>query len=76
MSRRPLCVRPPGTPVPLGFLALAGGAFVTAALQVGWAPFAFPLQLLASVLDFRARDTGFGTAMAVLAGAGWSREPF
>ncbi|MEV7442594.1 hypothetical protein AB0O22_15790 [Streptomyces sp. NPDC091204] len=75
-------LRPLGTPVPLGFLALAGGAFVAAGLQLGWAPpaerngaalvmiaFAFPLQLLASVLGFRARDTAFGTAMAVLAGS-------
>ncbi|MGW6414825.1 hypothetical protein [Streptomyces sp. NPDC055055] len=31
--------------------------------------FAFPLQLLASLLGFRARDTAFGTAMAVLAGS-------
>ncbi|MFF2193017.1 hypothetical protein [Streptomyces sp. NPDC058157] len=75
-------LRPIGTPVPVGFLALAGAAFVTAALQLGWAPpaerqavavvmvaFAFPLQLFASVLGFRARDTAFGTAMAVLAGS-------
>ncbi|MEU6865438.1 hypothetical protein ABZ924_19580 [Streptomyces sp. NPDC046876] len=75
-------LRPVGTPVPLGFLALAGAAFVTAGLQLGWTPpaeraaagtvmiaFAFPLQLLASVLGFRARDTAFGTAMAVLAGS-------
>ncbi|MEV4427840.1 hypothetical protein AB0K23_21145 [Streptomyces sp. NPDC049602] len=66
----------------LGFLALAGGAFATAGLQLRWAPpaerhavaavmiaFAFPLQLLASVLGFRARDTGFGTAMAILGGS-------
>ncbi|MEU9160501.1 hypothetical protein AB0D29_09520 [Streptomyces sp. NPDC048424] len=75
-------VRPLGTPVPLGFLALAGAAFVTAGLQLGWAlppeqhaaavimiAFAFPLQILASILGFRARDTAFGTAMAVLAGS-------
>lgn len=75
-------LRPLGTPVPLGFLALAGAAFVTAGLQLGWAApaeqhaaalvmvaFAFPLQLLASVLGFRARDTAFGTAMALLAGS-------
>ncbi|MYS06319.1 hypothetical protein GTW71_07670 [Streptomyces sp. SID6041] len=77
-----IVMRPLGSPLPLGFLALAAAAFVAAGLQLGWAPsaerhavaavmiaFAFPLQLLASVLGFRARDTAFGTAMALLAGS-------
>ncbi|MEV6734280.1 GPR1/FUN34/YaaH family transporter [Streptomyces sp. NPDC051364] len=76
-------LRPLGTPVPLGFLGLAGGALVTAGMQLGWIPveeqnaaglvlftFAFPLQLLAAIIGFRCRDTAFATAMAVLA-AGW-----
>ncbi len=75
-------LRPLGTPLPMGFLGLAGGTFVLSALQLGWIPFherqavalvllgfAFPLQLMAAVLGFRCRDTAFGTAMAVLAGS-------
>ncbi|MFE5561193.1 GPR1/FUN34/YaaH family transporter [Streptomyces sp. NPDC056544] len=76
-------LRPLGTPLPVGFLGLAGGAFVISAFQLGWIPlherhavalvllaFAFPLQLMAALLGFRGRDTAFATAMAVLA-AGW-----
>lgn len=76
-------VRPFATPVPLGFLGLAGGALVVTALQLGWIPaherhavalvllaYAFLLQLIAALLGFRCRDTAFGTAMAVLA-ASW-----
>ncbi|WP_051838029.1 GPR1/FUN34/YaaH family transporter [Streptomyces sp. NRRL F-2580] len=76
-------LRPLGTPLPVGFLGLAGGALAVSALQLGWIPlhehhavalvllsFAFPLQLLAALLGFRGRDTAFATAMAVLA-ASW-----
>ncbi|MFD9520718.1 GPR1/FUN34/YaaH family transporter [Streptomyces sp. NPDC059979] len=76
-------LRPLGTPLPVGFLGLAAGAFVVAAFQLGWIPlherhavalvllaFAFPLQLMAALLGFRGRDTAFATAMAVLA-TGW-----
>ncbi|MFF4006630.1 GPR1/FUN34/YaaH family transporter [Streptomyces sp. NPDC001717] len=76
-------LRPLGTPLPVGFLGLAAGAFLVSAVQLGWIPpherhavaavlvaFAFPLQLLAALIGFRARDTAFATAMAVLA-TGW-----
>lgn len=74
-------LRPIGNPLPLGFLALAAGTFVLAALQLGWIPvsessdvaivliaFVFPLQLLASVLGYLGRDVVAGTGMGVLAG--------
>ncbi|MGW6577475.1 GPR1/FUN34/YaaH family transporter [Streptomyces sp. NPDC054945] len=76
-------LRPLGTPLPVGFLGLAAGAFIVSALQLGWIPpherhavavvlvaVAFPLQLLATLIGFRARDTAFATAMALLA-TGW-----
>jgi succinate-acetate transporter protein len=69
------------TPLPLGFLALCAGTLLVSGLQLGWlAPadgrqvalillaFVFPLQLLASVLGFIARDVTAGTGMGILAG--------
>ena len=74
-------LRPIANPLPLGFLALAGGTFVLAALQLGWIAtdetpivalvlllFVAPLQLVASVLGFLARDVVAGTGMGVLTG--------
>lgn len=76
-----IVLRPIGSPLPLGFLALAGATTLLSGLQLGWlAPtqgesvafillaFAFPLQLVASVFGFLARDTVGGTGMGVLAG--------
>ncbi|MEU7556677.1 GPR1/FUN34/YaaH family transporter, partial [Streptomyces sp. NPDC044571] len=69
-----------GTPLPLGFIGLAAGAFVLSGLQLDWiafweakvvalvlVAFVFPTQLFAAVLGFRCRDSVAGTAMAVLA---------
>ncbi|WP_432497629.1 acetate uptake transporter family protein [Kineococcus auxinigenes] len=76
-----IVLRPVGTPLPLGFLGLfvATGAF--AALQLDWIGpgqgrvvalaallFTAPLQLLAAVYGFLARDPVAGTGMGVLAG--------
>jgi succinate-acetate transporter protein len=76
-----IVLRPIGHPLPLGFLALAVGTLVLSALQLGWvAPtegrvvaltalgFTAPLQLLAAVLGFQARDTIAGTGMGLLSG--------
>lgn len=76
-----IVLRPIGNPLPLGFLALAGGTFVVSGLQLSWVgptggddvglvlvAFVAPLQLLASVLGFLARDVVAGTGMGVLAG--------
>ena len=76
-----IVLRPLGNPLPLGFLALAGGTFVVSGLQLAWVPpegghdvaliliaFVAPLQLVASVLGFLARDVVAGTGMGVLAG--------
>jgi succinate-acetate transporter protein len=74
-------LRPIGNPLPLGFLALAVGTLLVSGLQLGWLDpsegsqvglilivFVFPLQLLASVLGFLARDVVAGTGMGLLAG--------
>lgn len=76
-----IVLRPIGNPLPLGFLALAAGTVVLSALQLGWLSardghdvaliliaFVVPLQLLASVFGFLARDVVAGTGMGVLAG--------
>jgi succinate-acetate transporter protein len=74
-------LRPIGNPLPLGFLALAGGSIVVSGLQLGWLEpadghdvalillaFVVPLQLLASVFGYLGRDVVAGTAMGLLAG--------
>lgn len=76
-----IVLRPLGNPLPLGFLALAGGTLLVSGLQLGWlAPsdgqdvaliliaFVFPLQLLAATFGYLARDVVAGTGMGVLAG--------
>jgi uncharacterized protein len=74
-------LRPVGTPLPLGFLALAVATTAFAAVQLGWVAaeqgrvaalaallFTVPLQLVACVFGFLARDPVAGTGMGVLAG--------
>jgi uncharacterized protein len=76
-----IVLRPLGNPLPLGFLALAGGTLLVSGLQLGWLEpadgqdvaiiliaFVFPLQLLASVFGYLARDVVAGTGMGLLAG--------
>lgn len=74
-------LRPVGSSLPLGFLALGGASILLSGLQLGWLPpgasrqigllllvFAVPAQLLASVFGFLARDSAGGTGMSILAG--------
>lgn len=74
-------LRPQGTPLPLGFLGLFVATVSFSALQLDWIPetegktvalaalgLTVPLQLIASVFGFLARDPVAGTGMGVLAG--------
>lgn len=74
-------LRPIGTPLPLGFIGLTVATTAFAAVQLGWVPqtqdrmaalaalaFTVPVQLLAAVLGFGARDPVAGTGMGILAG--------
>jgi uncharacterized protein len=76
-----IVLRPIGNPLPLGFLALAGGTLVVSGLQLGWLQqeegrqvgiillaFVVPLQFLTSIFGFLARDVVAGTGMGILAG--------
>jgi succinate-acetate transporter protein len=76
-------VRPLGTVLPLGFMVFGVGALLTAAYSLGWLPlsdgaqvftlllvFVVPVQAVAAVFAFLARDTAGGTSMAVF-GATW-----
>ncbi len=75
-------LRPIGSPLPLGFLALAVGTFVLAGLQLSWIAktqmhevglliiaFVFPLQALAAIYGFLSRDPVAGTGIGLLAGS-------
>lgn len=76
-----IVLRPIGSPLPLGFLALGGASVALSATQLSWAPvtaghqvalvvllFPVPLQVIASVFGFLARDSVGGTGMGILAG--------
>lgn len=85
-DRRPgvaIFLRPLGNPLPLAFFPLAVGTFTLSGLQLGWIPvaeskdvaltlivFVFPLQLLAAVLAFLARDGSTGAGIGLVSG-GW-----
>jgi succinate-acetate transporter protein len=74
-------LRPIGNPLPLGFLALSAATMLVSGLQLGWLEasqgtdvafvliaFVFPLQLVASVFGYLARDAVAGTGMGILSG--------
>jgi uncharacterized protein len=76
-----VALRPIGTPLPLGFVALAVGTSCLSAVQLGWIGprqsgvvaltvivFVVPLQWIASVIGFAGRDSVVGTANGILAG--------
>ena len=80
-DRTRVTLRPIASPLAVGFLALAGASFVVAGLQLGWVEptegkkvalvvlaFTVPLQLLASILGFLARDAVAATGMGLLSG--------
>src|SRR3954470_652977 len=77
-----IVLRPLGSAAPLGFFGLAVASFVYAGLQLGWAPgaegtlvgaivlvVAVPLQAVAAIVSFAARDGATGTSMGLQAGA-------
>jgi uncharacterized protein len=74
-------LRPIANPLPLGFLALAGGTLTLSGLQLGWVEsaeghhvalillaFVVPLQLVACVFGYLGRDVVAGTGMGLLSG--------
>ncbi|AVT28215.1 hypothetical protein C6361_00425 [Plantactinospora sp. BC1] len=76
-----IALRPVGTPLPLGFLGLVVATAAFSCLQLGWVPadqhrqvalgallFTVPVQFLAAVFGFLARDPVAGTGMGILAG--------
>ncbi len=82
-ARTGVFLRPLGAPLPLGFMALAVATFVVSGEQLGWIPESerrvvglillaapLPLQLIASVLAFLARDGSAASALGVQ-GATW-----
>lgn len=75
-------VRPYGSSVPLGFFAFGIGMFLYAALDASWlkatqghsiglllAGFVAPLELVATVFAFLARDTVAGATLGLFAGS-------
>ena len=83
-----MVIRPLGNPLPLGFLALMVATTAVALLQLhvlepaqgrivaaGILGLTVPLQLIACVLGFLARDPVAGTGMGVLAGT-WAAVGF
>jgi uncharacterized protein len=73
-----IMLRPLASPLPIGFFAFAIGSFLFSAFELGWivrtqAPelalimvvFVAPIQLIASMLAFWARDNGGATALGL-----------
>lgn len=74
-------LRPIASPAALGFVGLAGATLTLVGLQLGWVPkteghnvalillgFTVPLQFVASIFGFLARDAVIGTGMGILSG--------
>ncbi len=73
-----IMLRPLASPLPIGFFAFAIGSVLFSALELGWinhaqgpelavimVVFVAPIELLASVLAFWARDNGGATALGL-----------
>jgi succinate-acetate transporter protein len=80
-SRTLITLRPVAGPLALGFFGLAAATFVMSGLQLGWVDpsqgrqvalcilaFTVPLQLIASLFAFLARDGVAATGMGLLSG--------
>ncbi|HEY0717282.1 MAG TPA: GPR1/FUN34/YaaH family transporter [Streptosporangiaceae bacterium] len=79
-----IVLRPVASSLPLGFFAFGTGTVLLSALELQWVPaaqgsvlmamvlaFVVPLELLAGVFAFLARDGGAATALTLL-GAAWT----
>jgi succinate-acetate transporter protein len=79
-----IVLRPVASSLPLGFLAFGTGSILLTALELHWVPvtqgstimvlvlaFVAPLEMLAGVFAFLARDSGAATALSML-GAAWT----
>jgi succinate-acetate transporter protein len=79
-----IVLRPVATSLPLGFLAFGVGTILLTALELQWVPldqgttlmvmvlaFVVPLEVLAGIFAFLARDSGAATALSLL-GAAWA----
>jgi uncharacterized protein len=79
-----IMLRPLASSLPLGFFAFGIGSILLTALELHWVPvtqskdllmlvlaFVVPLELLAGIFAFLARDSGAATALALL-GAAWA----
>jgi uncharacterized protein len=79
-----IMLRPVASSLPLGFLAFGTGSILLTALELAWVPpaqagtvmvlvlaFVAPLEALAGIFAFLARDSGAATALAML-GAAWT----
>jgi hypothetical protein len=82
MTYTRIVLRPIGSPMPLGLLALMCAGVLLSLQQIGalgidqgrtiafvLIAFVVPLQLIASILGFLARDSVAGTAFGILSGA-------
>ena len=74
-------LRPIGSPIALGLAGLVGASLVATGMELGWVAaserpqaalillaFPFPLQLVATLLAFAARDGAAGAALGILSG--------
>ncbi len=79
-----ITLRPIASSLPPGFFAFGGGTTLLTALEAGWVPltdgrqlmvmvlaFVVPLEALAGVFAFLARDSGAATGLTLL-GAAWA----
>ena len=85
-GRTRIVLRPIAGPLAIGFFGLAGATFTVAGLQLAWIPasegkqvalsvlaFTVPLQFVASVFAFLARDGVVATGMGLSAASGQPR---